>query len=246
MTEGTTTPVKKTPRSKKATTSAAIADSQTFQPTLSPAKSKIDSFNDLLLEINKLKAQFEDLQKEMGETQQAWVKEQRSHQVELEERDKQQELQRKREQELYQYEANLARKKAEDEFNDRKFRWEREFQGRIEEIEKDKNELEELRKLVAGFEEKQEKAVKEAEDNLRRGLESQFNTEKKLNDQETKAEKDLLNMRITNLTAENNRQAQEILSLRKALDEASAQVKEIAVKVIESGSNSVKMSSLEQ
>lgn len=60
--------------------------------------------------------------------------------------------------------------------------------------------------------------------------------EKILRDQEVKAEKDLLNMKISNLETDNLRLIKETEVLKRSLDEAARQVKEIAVKVIESGS----------
>ena len=80
-----------------------------------------------------------------------------------------------------------------------------------------------------------EKAVAEAQEILQEELVYKFETERKLKEQENKSEKDILNLKIANLTSENNRLNGEIGILKKALEEATRQVKEIAVKVIESG-----------
>lgn len=85
---------------------------------------------------------------------------------------------------------------------------------------------------------------KEAESILEKILTEKFSNEKVLREQEIKAEKELLNLKITNLTAENARQTKEIESLKNALDEATKQIKEVAVKVIESGSTNYKPPSI--
>ena len=52
-----------------------------------------------------------------------------------------------------------------------------------------------------------------------------------------KSEKELLVLKITNLTQENSRQSNEIAVLKKSLEEATRQLKDVAVKVIESSSS---------
>lgn len=93
---------------------------------------------------------------------------------------------------------------------------------------------------MAGYEAEKNQAVKEAQNAAGQQLTGRFETERKLREQEVKSDKEILNLRIANLTAENSRQKTEIDSLKKALDEATRQVKEIAVKVIESRSNTAK------
>ncbi len=207
--------------------------------------SKKDIFNTLSEEIKKLKDQFDVLEKEIAETRQEWIKEQKVHQQEMEERERQENLGRKHEQELYQYETNLAHKKAEDEFNDKKTKWDKELFERQDELVKDKQELAELRSTVAGFEQQLIKAADGASEAAKKELESRFENEKRLYEQQVKSEKDILNLKLGNLISENNRQTQEIEILKKALEEATRQVKEIAVKVIESNSGVAKTSSAE-
>lgn len=145
-------------------------------------------------------------------------------------------MERKREQETYQYNITLARKRAEDEFQDKKLAWEKDLAQKKEELENQKRELEELRKLSAGFNEQQEKAVKEAEELLGKQLTEKVNQETVLREQQIKAEKEILGLKIANLETENYRLNKEIEILKRSLEEATRQVKEIAVKVIESGS----------
>lgn len=199
---------------------------------------KTDPFAVLLKIFSDLQSEFELLQKEITQTKDSWSVEQKAHVKETGDRNIQEELERKRNKEAYEYETARKRKMEEDEFADKKTNWEKELKDQKEILEKEKTELEQLRKLVVGFENEKDKAISLAQEILQKELVSKFETERKLKEQENKSEKDILNLRINNLTTENNRLNTEIEILKKALEEATRQVKEIAVKVIESGTKS--------
>ena len=163
--------------------------------------------------------------------------------MELVQQKTQEEVERKREQETYQYETSLVRKRAEDEFNDKKLAWEKDLSQRKQELENQKRELEELKKLTDSFDSQKQQAVREAQVEIEKELKDSFENENKLREQEIKAEKAVLDLKISNLESENTRQSKEIEVLKRAFDEATKQVKEIAVKVIESGSNQQKAQS---
>lgn len=240
-----TAPVKKTTRRK----TSATADSPTEPAvvTASPRNVKVVSqlFTDLLSTIAEDKTSFETLQKEIIEIRESWIKEQARHEEEMRQRDLQEELEHRREREAYEYELAKTRRQAQDEFAEQRAKWEKELQERKEELAKDKVEVETLRKQVAGFETVVAKAVKEAKEELARDLTDQFGTERKLREQEVKAEKEILVLKIQNLTQESERQAREVEILKRALDVATAQLKEIAVKVIESSGSPKPQTSLE-
>lgn len=202
----------------------AVSEEETASAPLSPKNLNpiSDAFNDLINKITQTQSVFEKLQKEIEEVKLAWAKEQKDRETE-----------KGREKESYDYEIQRQRKLDQDAFNDKKSAWEKELQDQKDALAKDKKELEQLRVLVANFDREKEKAVKEATDLLSRDLSGQFDTANKLREQEVKSEKDLLALKISNLTAENSRQSQEIAVLKQALDQATSQVKEIAVKVIE-------------
>lgn len=247
MTEATTQPVKKRAVRTKKTAFAGIGTgiSTSSRFSLSSVKSLqsvVEVFNNLIEKIVAARVEIENLQRDIEETKESWTKEQREHEVQIVERSRLEETDRNRERETYDYETKLARKKAEDEFAERKLKREKELSEKKEEIEKDKQELDDLRKQVAGFEAEKEKEVKEACASLQKTLTEKYEIEKKLREQEIKAEKELLSLKIEQLSKENASQASEIASLKKSLQEASNQVKEIAVKVIESGSTSPKSS----
>lgn len=228
-------------------TSKKSEESPLLEPTPSTAPkpiSKTDPFTILIQEISKLQTEFEKLQKEISQAKEAWSLEQRNHEQEIADRNHQEEVTRKRDRETYEYEMSRRQKQAEDEFTDKKAAWEKALNEQKETIEKDKKELEELRKVVGNFEAEQEKAIAATQANLRKELTTNFETEKKLREQEMKAEKEILTLKINNVTAEASRQAAEIDDLKKALDEATKQVKDIAVKVIEASSPNPKTTTI--
>ena len=186
------------------------------------------------------------VQKQIEEVKQSWDKEKMDHDVEVAERNRQEELQRQRNRDEYLYETARERKKAEDEFADRKVIWEKELRDQKEAIENDRRELERLRKLVEDFEVEKEKAVEVAKASVQGQLMANFASEKKLREQEFKAEKDVFNLKINTLSSENARLINEIATLKQRLDEATRQLKEVAVKIIESRGNLSKTSQLEE
>jgi len=238
----TTTPIaiKKTAKARKST-ATITSDTPSSEPVSKP-KIKEDHFIHILTAIRQLEDEFSLLQKTMAETREEWDKDRERHAQEISERTEQEVLARKREQETYEYETKRQRIKAEDEFAERKAIWERELALRKDELAQEKKELEVLRKQVAGFDMEKAKAVKEASDSLQKELTAIFVNEKKLREQEVKAEKDIFILKVTSLTQETNRQGTEIVELKRALDGATAQLKDVAVKVIEAGNNSLKSS----
>lgn len=235
-----TTTVKRATRRKTVSPVSSDAPSEISTTAVKKLNTYEDAFNNLVVSITKAKDEFTRLQKEIAELRESWEKEQKAHAFFLQERNQQEETERRREKEAYEYETKMQRRQDEDAFLEKKAKWERELAARKEELENDKRELEFLRKQVDGFETNLEKAVKEAQATLEKELTGNFTTEKKLREQEVKGEKDMLNLRISNLTQENSRQAQEITALKKALEDVTSQLKEVAVKVIESSGNTVK------
>lgn len=234
--------VKKPTRTRRITPKTPVVTDtlSTTVPILPDSSPSSTTFIDLINKISGVQQEFERLQKDIEQLKQTWLKEQKNHEEEITIRNKQEELERKRVQEAYDYDFSRRRKMAEDEFNDQKFSWEKRLKENQEQIEKDKQELSDLRKLAASFEEERTNIVKLTQEEVKKELEEKFEIDKKLREQEFKAEKELLNLKLNNLEAENNKYAKEADNLKKALDEATHQVKDIAVKVIESGSSLTK------
>lgn len=235
----TVTTTKRTTRRKAAASAEPLLSELKLATVTSSTSSKIktnheEKFTDLVDAISKAREEFVNLQKEISQIKETWAREQEEHIRQLTERDREEELARKREKETYQYETAKERRQSEDEFLEKKAKWEKELQLKKDELQEEKEELIMLRKQVSGFEIELEKAVKEGKLALQKELTDQFTTEKKLREQEVKAEKELLGLKIQNLVQENTRQNQEITALKKAMDDATTQLKDVAVRVIES------------
>lgn len=144
------------------------------------------------------------------------------------------EKQRKREEEEYLYNLKLARQKDEDEYNKQKEAKELELKNREAEIQKNEQELIDLRNLVADLEQKLEtetaKVSQQVKAETTKELETAFNLERK----DTEREKQIAELTISNLQKTISNQDAEIVELKKQLIQATSQVKDIAVKVIES------------
>ena len=237
-----TSAAQKTTRAKRTTKSQTDEGSKTQpsapgQPVIIPS-----TLNELISQINQIQAEFENIRKEISQTKEKWVKEQNEHEAELVQRKTQEEQNRKIEQEIYEYELLRNRKRGQDEFTDQKLDWQKELLSRKEEIEKDKRELVELRKSVEDFDRQTSQAAQSAQNQLREELTQKFETDKKLTDQQFKSEKEILILKIENLAAQNSQQTAEIKSLKESLDDATRQLKEIAVRVIDASSPQAKIS----
>src|SRR3989344_5804278 len=195
MADESTIPTKRATRTRKMAT-PLLEDLKT-EPIL-PTATISTEFETIINHLTHSKNQVEKLEKEIAEVKANWLKDQKQHEQELAEQRSQEEIVRKRDKETYDYEISLARKKSQDEFEERKTKWERELQSQKDQIEAERKELAELRKTVEKYPEEKDKMAK-----------------------------------IASLEAENGRQAKEIESLRKSLDEVSQKFQTVAVKAIE-------------
>ena len=110
-----TTGAKKTTRTKKTAAVQSTTTSQDVQSVISSpsvSQSSITQvFDDLTAKINTSKQEFDSLQIEIAQVKQDWVREQKQHDLELVQQRTQEELERKREQETYEYSTALIRKR---------------------------------------------------------------------------------------------------------------------------------------
>jgi len=237
-----TTAAQKISRTKRVVRSQADSSSEpkpnlgTTQPSTSYVISELTS------KISQIQEEFDSLEKEITQTKEKWTREQKDHEAEIQQRNLQEDLDRKRRQESYEYELQRNYKKAADEFEDQKAAQQKDLGARREEIEKDKKELIDLRKQSEIFDSQKAEAVRLAQSALKEELTEKFNAERKLREQEFKAEKEILNLKINTLSTENSKQAVEINTLKKALEEATRQLKEIAVRVIDASGAAVRTS----
>lgn len=94
-------------------------------------------------------------------------------------------------------------------------------------------EYETLKRESTALPEKIGKEVKKAVQKTESRLQSAFATEKKIMGQEHKAEKELLAQKIETLTARITEYKDEITKLNKQLDQASIQIKQLAVAALQ-------------
>jgi len=175
--------------------------------------------NELENELNELQDRFER-EKELK------LKLQKEEAQELEKS-------RKREQEEYEYNLKLKRKIEEDNYTREKESKIRELEQRELELKKSENEINDLRLVSSGYEAKLANEIKKAFENgqkeTTKELEIAYNLERKDVDRESQ----LATMTIENLQKTIAQQVSEIAELKRQLIQATQQVKEIALKVIE-------------
>ena len=193
-----------------------IAVTETSEPlfTEKPATqiSKVPLFTQLTDQIRQLQDDYNALLKQIADTKDNWI----------------------REQETYDYENKRTHKQAEDEFTDRRVLWEKQLTEQRQAIELERKEVAELRKTVAVFPDEKDKAIKQAVIDTQKQITEKYDFDKKLSSQEHKSEIDLLHLKISNLTADNSRLQTELEIAKKTLTETNQQVKDIAVRVIDS------------
>ena len=140
---------------------------------------------------------------------------------------------RKREEEEYRYTQQLERKRMADERENERLVRERKVQEDKEAREALVSELTELRKKVAATPAETERTVKDAVTKAVTQSQADAAIKAQLVKQQSDAELNLSSVRVETLESAVKAQAQEIVLLRKQLDDATRQVKDIAVSVIE-------------
>jgi hypothetical protein len=187
---------------KRATRAKKTEIASELLTTIKPSQTNtldgvLAQLSELTFKAEQAKAEIAALQKSITETKENWEREKETHVREVAARDMEEELKRKRDKEEYDYQEKMARKKAEDDFAERKASWERELAQKREKIEEERKELSQLRVLVSGFETEKTKAVKDVQAALVKELEERYSTERKMREQEIKSEKEILNLRIS-------------------------------------------------
>lgn len=165
-------------------------------------------------------------EQEMASKRAVWVDEQKAYEERVQ-------RERRREEEEYAYEQKLKRKRDADV-------WEEEKRERMKTLAKEQEvlteqleELESLREQAAQFPMQLEKAVKEAVDKalIQERKEAQVQANFVKQEADTKAQ--LAAVRIASLEKTVKEQDEEITELKRQLETANRQVKDIAVAVIE-------------
>lgn len=157
-----------------------------------------------------------ELEKEMLDKRKKWEEEQLDYETEIKRR-------RARDEEEYKYQTGLEKQ-----------RWQQKLEEEKNSYQEKLTELEGLKKQIAQFPQEKDKAIAESVGKALAEIRKQFETEKSFAKQERDGEVKITGLKISQLENTVKQQSEEITALKKQLDEATRQVKDIAVAVIES------------
>lgn len=140
---------------------------------------------------------------------------------------------RTRADEEYAYARKLEKKQDEDERIQRRLTWETELQKDKEKLSQEKRELEELRKKTAQYPDEIDKVARDAASKAATETKKEADIKIQMLTQEHASQIKLERLKIEQLESLAKSQTTEIERLKKELTEATRQVKDIAVAVIE-------------
>jgi hypothetical protein len=140
---------------------------------------------------------------------------------------------RTREEDEYAYQKNLRMKREKDAWEEEKYQWEKELKNKKETQAKIDAELEDLRKKAALFPVELDKAVKAAIAQTIASERKEAQVQQNFAKQEQDAKNQIAALRISTLENMVKAQASDIAELKRKLEQATLQVKEIAVTFIE-------------
>lgn len=195
-------------------------------------------------EMAGLKSKFEE---EMALTRLQWKKQQEETAEKLKEEADAVKKNRQREEEDYQYNLKLTRKKETDlyeekksklekELADKKAAFEKEFASREAQIKNAESELAELKARNEAFPAEMEKAVSAAVKNVTEKLKTEYGFEKELTAKQVEGDLKLKDQTILTLQSKIKDMELTIKELTAKANTAEASVKDIAIKAIESSS----------
>jgi hypothetical protein len=196
----------------------------------------------------KLSEQQENAEQEIEELQKTWAKEKELHYREIKERNENYYKTKQRETEEYQYNLDLQRDLADEEYEQRKqnlykklvetrLQLEKQWQQREESISKKEKEYAEAKEKVEIFEAQLKAKIKQGEEEGKGIGTYQAKVKGDLREKEIEGEKQNYQLRIQNLEQTITNQETRINKLSQQLDAALKQVQDLAVKAIEGTSN---------
>jgi hypothetical protein len=155
--------------------------------------------------------------------------------------------QRQRENDEFEYRKTVERKKAQDKYDEEQRVRERQNRDRQEALEKGwqereaalkarDEELAQLRKESESFPKRLSQEVERAAAETRRKADQEFEQRLVVTNKDAEADRRVAEWRIKTLEEAATRQAEQLATLQKQLDEAKQQVQDIAVKAIEGAS----------
>jgi hypothetical protein len=197
---------------------------------------------------NEMKEKQLTLEQEITQKKLAWKKEQEELEIERQEYEEQIKKLRKREEDSYQYNRDLTRRKERDLYDNEKQSLEKELIERRVALEKDFEtreakiieQEEEFKKLIdqsKKFPEELEQAILSTENRITEKLKFKFDYETQLTQKEIEGERKLYQQMITALEAKVTHLEAQVKLLSDKANQANLQVQDIAVKAIEGASH---------
>ena len=195
----------------------------------------------------KMRVEKERFETEMAEKRSSWKKEQEAGMLKAKEEADLLKKNRQREEEDFQYNLKITRKKEADLYEEKKQKlekeliekksaFEKEFTEREARVKEAETELNELRAKAAAFPAELEKAIGSAIKTTTEKLETTFRFEKELKEKETMGELKLKDQTIETLKNRIKELEVTIKEMSQKTITAEANVKDIAIKAIESSS----------
>jgi chromosome segregation ATPase len=145
-------------------------------------------------------------------------------------------LERQREEDTYAYNLNRKRRDETEAYERKAKERETALAGRETALAEREQQADNLAKQVETFPEKLEAATKQTREETAKELEAKRAAEVRELKQQTEHEKSILNLKLQAAEAANATQAKQIAELQRQLDAASAQLKDMAVTVIQAKS----------
>lgn len=201
--------------------------------------------------------QEEQLSSKMEAQTARWEEERKAAEQERKEQEEALKRQRQREAEEYEYKKLLERKKAQDKYEeeqrvqDKKNKetqenLEKSWKQREIELKEREQELLRLRKEAEMFPAQLQQGISKAAEDATRATETRMEQQMVLLKKDAESEARLAQQRIQTLEATVSGQAAQLATLQRQLEEAKAQVQDIAVRAIESTSGAKALSHVNQ
>lgn len=165
-------------------------------------------------------------EEEMTEKQTAWLEEQKNYEEKLK-------RERAREEDEYGYQKNLKTHRDKDLMEEEKRKWEYGLAEKKTLQAKQEAELEDLRKKAAQFPQEMEKAVKTAVDKALGEERKDEQNRQSFAKQDADAKQQISALKIASLENTVKIQSAEIDEMKRQLEKATQQVKDVAIAVIE-------------
>lgn len=204
-----------------------------LQKAISIAKVELAESNKIKLHVGMLKRMIElqkleeeKFERAMEEKRNEWIEEQKAYEEQLK-------RERNREEEEYAYQKTLNKKREKDTFEEEKRAWEYDLQKKKEQQAQMEGELTELRRKAVLFPQELDKAVKTAVAQAIGQEKKESQIRQNFAKQEWDAKQQLYALKIASFEQSIKEQVTEINDLKRQLEKATQQVKDIAVTVIE-------------